>query len=131
LVTSLTVGALENVAIARYCPVSPMEPNTIPLGIIVSERMFAPLLPVPPVPLPLPLTPPLEPGTVRRALELIGPLNAVALAVIVVVPALTAVATPEALTVATEGRLELQVTALVMFCVDGWFALPNVPVAVN
>jgi hypothetical protein len=58
-------------------------------------------------------------------------LNAVALAVMVVVPELTAVATPEALMVATEGRLEVQVTRLDMFCVEGCFALPNVPVAVN
>jgi hypothetical protein len=36
----------------------------------------------------------------------------------VVEPALTAVATPEALTVATEGVLEVHVTRLVMFCVE-------------
>jgi hypothetical protein len=36
----------------------------------------------------------------------------------VVVPALTAVAIPEALTVATEGALEVQVTVPVMFCVE-------------
>lgn len=45
-------------------------------------------------------------------------MNAVALAVIVVVPAPTAVATPEALTVATDGVLEVQVTVLVIFCVE-------------
>jgi hypothetical protein len=60
-----------------------------------------------------------EPVTVRVALELTRPLNAVALAVILVVPAPTAVATPEALTVATEGTLEVQVTPLVIFCVVG------------
>lgn len=45
-------------------------------------------------------------------------MNAVALAVIVVVPAPTAVATPEVLTVATDGVLEVQVTVLVIFCVE-------------
>jgi hypothetical protein len=42
----------------------------------------------------------------------------------VVVPTPIAVATPEALMVATEGLLELQVTPVVMFCVEGCFALP-------
>jgi hypothetical protein len=36
----------------------------------------------------------------------------------IVEPAFTAVATPEALTFATEGVLEVQVTALVRFCVE-------------
>jgi hypothetical protein len=65
------------------------------------------------------------------ALELTGPLNAVELAVIVVVPAATAVTSPVALTVATEEVVEVQVTVLVMSCVEGCFALPNVPIAVN
>jgi hypothetical protein len=78
-----------------------------------------------------PATPPLEPVTVSVALEVVGPLNAAALAVIVVVPAPTAVATPEASTVATAGVVELQVTRLVMFWVEGCFPLPSVPVAVN
>jgi hypothetical protein len=55
---------------------------------------------------------------VRIELELTGPAYPVALAVIVVVPALTAVASPDALMVATVGRLEVQVTEPVMFCVD-------------
>jgi hypothetical protein len=75
--------------------------------------------------------PPLEAVTVRLALERAGPLNAVASAVIVAVPAATAVTSPAGLTVATVGMVELQVTVLVMFCVDGCFALPNVPIAVN
>jgi hypothetical protein len=75
--------------------------------------------------------PPLEAVTVRFALELTGPLNAVASAVIVVVPTATAVTSPVALTVATVGELEAQVTVLVMFCVEGRFALPNVPIAVS
>jgi hypothetical protein len=53
------------------------------------------------------------------------------LAVIVVVPAPTAVAIPAVLMVATAGTLEVQVTELVMFWVEGFFPLPNVPVAVN
>jgi hypothetical protein len=61
---------------------------------------------------------------VKLALDLTGPLNAAAPAVIVVVPAPTAVTSPEELTVATEGALEFQVTWLVMFWVEGWFALP-------
>ena len=73
---------------------------------------------------PVTATPPPEAATVRVALELIGPLYACALAVMVVVPAPTAVATPEALTVATDGVLEVQVTMLVTFCVVWWFALP-------
>jgi hypothetical protein len=58
-------------------------------------------------------------------------LNAVAPAVIVVVPALTPVATPEALTVATAGTLEVQVTVLVIFCVDERLEFPYIPMAVN
>jgi hypothetical protein len=122
LVRSLTVGAVENVPIARNCPLSCKLPKTIPLGIMVSERMPAPL--PPPVP-------PLVPVTVRFAEEVIGPANPVVLAVMIVEPALTAVATPEALTVATEGLLETQVTPVVTFCVEAWFALPYVPTAVS
>ena len=59
------------------------------------------------------------------------PLNAAPPAVIVVVPVPAAVATPETLTVATEGALEVQFTALVIFRVEGCFALPYVPTAVN
>jgi hypothetical protein len=88
-------------------------------GMIESETIFPPA------------TPPPADVTVRIALELTGPLNAVALPLMVVVPAPTAVASPEALTVATAGTLEVQVTTLVTFWVERWFALPYVPVAVN
>jgi len=115
LVRSLTVGEVENVPIARNCPLWVKPPKTIPLGIMVSERMLPPLPP---------LVPPAAPVTVRTALEEVGPLKAAALAVIVAVPALTAVATPEALTVATVGAVELQVTRLVMSCVERCLALP-------
>ena len=40
-------------------------------------------------------------------------------------------AMPAALMVATEGTLEVQVTEVVMFWVVEFFALPNVPIAVN
>jgi hypothetical protein len=109
LVRSLTVGDVENVPIARNCPLWVKPPKTIPLGMMVSERMLPPL--PPPVP-------PVDAVAVRVALELTGPLKAVALAVIVVEPAPTAVAIPEALMVATEGALEVQVTPLVIFCVE-------------
>ena len=59
-----------------------------------------------------PAVPPLEPKTVRVAVEVAEPLNAVALAVMVVVPEPTAVARPVAFTVATEGAEETQVTPL-------------------
>jgi hypothetical protein len=110
LVRSLTVGAVEKVPIARNCPVSPKVPKTIPLGMMVSERMLPPLPP---------FVPPVDPVTVKSAVELTGPAKPVALAVMIVDPALTAVATPVALTVATEGTVELQVTVLVMSCVEG------------
>jgi hypothetical protein len=106
LVTSLTNGAFENVPIARNCPLSPKVPKTIPLGMMVSERMLPPLPPV---------APPVDPVTVRVALELTSPLNAIAPAVIDVVPAATAVTSPVALTVATAGVLEVQVTPVVKF----------------
>jgi hypothetical protein len=122
LVTSLTVGAVENVPIARNCPLSCKAPKTIPLGIMVSERMLPPLPPA---------VPPLDPVTVRPAVEVTGPANPVALAVMIVEPALTAVAIPAELTVATAGVLDAQVTRLVIFCVERWLALPYVPVAVN
>jgi hypothetical protein len=109
LVRSLTVGAVEKVPIARNCPLAPKSPKSIPLGMMVSERIPPPLPPVPVATVP---------GTVRTPLELTGPLYAVALAVIEVVPGLTAVASPLALTVATDGMLDVQVTVLVMFCVE-------------
>jgi hypothetical protein len=117
-VRSLTNGAVENVPIARNCPVPCKLPTVIELGMIASERR-------------LPALSPAEPVTVRVALELVAPLNAAPRAVIVVVPSLTAAATPEALMVATEGMLEVQVTPLVIFCVEGCLALPYVPTALN
>jgi hypothetical protein len=67
---------------------------------------------------------PLEPDTVTEALALTGPLYPPALAVMVVLPEPTAVASPDEFTVATEGALEDQVTPVVMFWVDWWAALP-------
>jgi hypothetical protein len=56
---------------------------------------------------------------VRVAVAVRGPLNPVALAVIVVVPAVRVVARPEAVMVATDGLLEVQVTPLVTSWVVG------------
>jgi hypothetical protein len=78
-----------------------------------------------------PPVPPPAPVTVSCALELTGPLNAVASAMMVVVPAETAVTIPVVLTVATDGLLEFHVTVLVMFCLVACVALPKVPYAVN
>ena len=81
---------------------------------------------IPDVPVPVP-----APDTVMVVLAESGPLNPGAVAVMAAVPALTPVTTPAGLTVATPGMVEVQVTRLVIFCVVGWDALPNVPVAVN
>jgi hypothetical protein len=51
-------------------------------------------------------------------------LNAIALAVNVAVPGPMAVTNPEASTLATAGLLEVQVTPVVTFWVEGRFALP-------
>jgi hypothetical protein len=58
----------------------------------------------------LPTVPPAAAVTLTVAVALVDPLM---LAVIVVVPADTAVASPEELTVATAGVLEVQVTSFV------------------
>jgi hypothetical protein len=60
---------------------------------------------IPDVPVPVPV-----PVTVMVALPEAGPLNPGAVAAIFVVPALTAVTTPEELTVATPTMDEVQVT---------------------
>jgi hypothetical protein len=78
-----------------------------------------------------PPVPPPAPVTVSCELELTEPLNAFASAMMVVVPAETAVTIPVVLTFATDGVLELQDTVLVMFCLVVCFALPKVPYAVN
>jgi hypothetical protein len=109
LVRSLTVGALENVPIARNCPLWVKAPKVIPLGMMVSERMFPPLPPE---------VPPVEAVTVTTVLELTCPLYDVVLAVTVVLPAPTAVTDPEELTVATAETVDVQVTLLVMSCVE-------------
>jgi hypothetical protein len=56
--------------------------------------------------------------TVTVAVAVSGPLYPVALAVMVVVPAATAVTSPDALIVATPVLLEVQVTLLVMSRVE-------------
>ena len=81
---------------------------------------------------PLPLVPvPLLDVTVTAEDAVTGPVNAVALAVMVVVPGAFAVTNPAALTVATDGVVEDQVTMLVTLFVDKCDALPYVPTAFN
>jgi hypothetical protein len=108
----LMVAPDEVVPIARNCVVCPAAETDCDPGMIANETTLPPA------------TPPPDEVTVMVALEEVGPLNAAALAVIVVVPAPVAVTRPPALIVATEGELELQLTELVMFWVDAWFALP-------
>jgi len=115
-----TVAPDEVVPMARNWVVCVGDATACEVGIIATDAIVPPAVP-----------PPLEPVAVRVALEVTWPLNESVLAVIVVVPAPTAVATPAALIVATAGTLEVHVTELVMFCVVGCFALPNVPIAVN
>lgn len=107
-----TVAPEEVVPMARNWVVCVGDATACEDGMIASEEMLPPAVV------------PLEPVTVRVALELVGPLNAVALAVMVVVPAPKAVAMPAASTVATAGALEVQVTRLVTFWVEGCLALP-------
>src|ERR1700722_8903121 len=90
----------------------PGDATACAAGMIAIEVMVPPALP------------PLEPVTVKTALETAGPRNAGAVAVMVVVPAPTAVATPAELTVATAGALEVHVTVAVIFCVVALEAFP-------
>ena len=71
--------------------------------------------------------------TVRVALAVRVPVNPFIVAVMVVVPAVSAVAIPVELTLATAGVLEVHVAESVSSCVvDGWpLPWPTVPVAVN
>lgn len=71
--------------------------------------------------------------TVKVALAVMVPVYPFIVAVMFVVPAVSAVATPVALTLATAGVLEVHVAESVSSCVvDGWLLpWPIVPVAVN
>ena len=72
------------------------------------------------------------PVTVRFADEVEFPLYAAALAEMLVVPAPNAVARPViALTLATAGAEDAQVTPVVTTAVEGWLPLPYVPTATN
>jgi hypothetical protein len=93
-----SVTPLLKVPRAVYCPVCPEAETDWEPGMIVIE-VKAPPAPTAPVPV-----------TVRRAVAETMPEKPVAVAVIVVTPADTPVATPEAFTVATAGVLEIQVT---------------------
>jgi hypothetical protein len=114
-----TVAPDEVVPIARNWLVVPGAERVCAPGIIAME-----------VTVPVAVVP-LAPVTTKVALELTMPVYPDALAVMVVVPAPTPVANPEEVTVATVGTLDVQVTAPVTSRVDGDFALPKVPVAVN
>ena len=119
-----TVALVDVVPIAMNCVVSPGSDTDCELGMMVSEDTV-PL--EPPVPLDE------EAVTVTVALAVIVPVYPFMLAVIVVVPAVSAVARPVELTLATAGTLEVHVTESVSSdVVDGWpLPWPVVPVAVN
>jgi len=98
-VRSLTVGADANVPIARNWPVPCRLLTVTALGMIESESR--------------PATPPVLPGGAITVIEPVvetTPVNPFMLAVMVVFPAPTAVATPEELIVATDGELDVHVT---------------------
>ena len=101
------------------CAAAPIAFSVWLLGVIViAVKSRAP--PAPPV------------ATVRLAVPITLPVDEVMVAVIEVVPLPTAVATPEALTVATSVLLDAHVTPVVMFwVVDGCPLRTKVPVAVN
>ena len=88
--------------IAKNWAVSPTAANVWLLGSI--ERLIKPLLLVPLV-------------TVKVAVPVTGPNDEDMIAVIVVVPALRGVASPDELMLATVGLLDDQVTESVMFWV--------------
>src|SRR5690348_9825827 len=98
LVRSLTVGELEKVPIARNWPVPCRLSTVTELGMIESQSR--------------PWTPPVVPlGFITATVPLpeTTPVKPFIVAVIVVVPAATAVTRPVELTVATEGALDVQV----------------------
>jgi hypothetical protein len=101
-VRSLTVGADANVPMARYWPVPCRLLTVTELGMMESDSR--------------PATPPVLPAgliTVSVPVVETTPVNPFMLAVMVVVPEPTAVATPVELMVATDGALDVHVTLLV------------------
>ncbi len=116
LVRSLTLGVVENVPIARNWPVSFNSPTLIEPGIMVSDSSGS--------------------GAAERLTETLAvaettePSAFVQIAEIVVVPALTPVASPVALTVAMVGILELHVI-LGELVTSVSNPLPDVPSAMN
>jgi len=117
LVRSLMVGGVENVPIAKNCPVSPKFPTVIELGIMVTEsRSWGAAV---------------SEAARLAVLDTTVPSAFVNSAVIVVAPAAKSVANPDALTEATVGALELHliwVEFVTSVCrpVD-----PEVPSAIN
>jgi hypothetical protein len=117
LVRSLTVGVLENVPIARNCPVSCRLPTVIELGMMVSESRGSGAV--------------VATTVMLAVLETTLPSLLVNSAVIVLVPVLTPVASPVALTVAIEGALELHLIWAELVTSDCSPLLPEVPSAIN
>ena len=116
-VRSLTYGATENVPYARKFPVSCKFPTVIELGIIVSESRGSGAA--------------VSETATAAVFETTLPSAFVNSAVIVVLPALAPVTSPDAFTVAIDGALELHWiwVELVTFC---WRpVLPDVPSAIN
>jgi hypothetical protein len=117
-----TVAFVDVVPIAMNCVVSPGRDTDCEPGMMARE------VTVPPVPLV-----PDDPVTVTVALAVMFPVYPLMLAVIVAVPALSAVARPVELTLATVGALDVHVDVSVTSdVVAGWpLPCPVVPVAVN
>ena len=119
----LTVAPVDVVPIARNWVVSLGIATDCEPGIMASEVT-------------VPLAPPVpddDAVTVTVALAVMVPVKPLMLAVIVVVPAVSAVTRPVELTLATAGELEVHVAVSVTSCVvEGWpLPWPVVPVAVN
>jgi hypothetical protein len=117
LVRSLTYGAVENVPIARNCPVSCKLSTVIELGMIVSESKGS--------------------GGEVSETEMLAVLDTtvpsvfVSCAVMVVEPTPTPVASPVELTVAMEGLLELHVIWEELVTLVSNPVVPDVPRAIN
>jgi hypothetical protein len=119
-----TVAPVDVVPIAMNCVVSPGSDTDCELGMMAMD-VTLPEDVVPP--------PPDDAVTVTVALAVMVPVYPFMLAVIVAVPAVSAVASPVELTLATAGALEVHVAvAVTSDVVDGWpLPWPVVPVAVN
>ena len=120
-----TVALVDVVPIAINCVVSPGSDTDCELGMMAMDVMLEEGDVPPP--------PPDAAVTVTVALAVMVPVYPFMLAVIVAVPAVSAVARPVELTLATAGALEVHVAVSVTSdVVEGWpLPWPVVPVAVN